>query len=279
MLSAIALAVASTSVRFLPYLGLLALGPMASGLSGFKAIWEGRIGAMLAVAGSALGLFYALLSQHPWPRLQYQQHCYPDSALQFARRQQLRGPMLNSFNHGGYLIFHEYPRLKVYVDGRNDIAYPLPFLSRALNVLDNPRLFAEETRRWRIEWLFVDNSPRSRSRVHLDRNPEWALVFASEPALIYVRRRGLNAATAERYAYQLLEPHDLEGSLRRAFSTRNIRTEQQALAEALRMVSEDRESYPANAALGLAYQLSGPELSRQMIQQWVKTDELLHRRK
>lgn len=267
-------AMGANGVRFLPYLCILGIGPAASGLARFERVFRGRLGLGLGTAGAALALFYATLSQLPKPHIGWQPHRYPSRALEFVRTEQLQGHVLNSFRHGGYLIFHCFNEHKVYVDGRNDIAYPLPFLRRAVRALDDPEIFTREQRRWNVQWLFIANEPEARSRIHLDLRPDWSLVFASEAALVYVNNQGPNRDVALRHAYRYLKPHALEASLRRAFSSGNPALREGALAEARRMVREDPESYPANVALALAYQLGGPSHAASARDQWQRVHAL-----
>lgn len=46
---------------------------------------------------------------------------FPAGAVAYLRRHRTVGPMLNSYDWGGYLIWTLYPRVRVYVDGRPDM--------------------------------------------------------------------------------------------------------------------------------------------------------------
>jgi hypothetical protein len=266
--------IAASGVRFLPYLCLLGLGPAASGLGRAARVLRGHIGMALAGAASAVGLGYALLSPLPQPHLGWQRHRYPDPALQFVRNNAIEGRVLNSFGHGGYLIYHAFGEYPVYVDGRNDIVYPLPLLTRAVRVLQDPKLFEQEYAKWGFEWLFIDNSPDATRRAHLDANPNWTLVFASEPALVYVRSDGTNRKVAESHGYRILNAHALGESLRQALTSPDPTLREAARREALRMVRQDPQSYPANVALALAYQFSGRQFADRAGRQWQRVAEL-----
>lgn len=273
-LSLLAIVIAANGVRFLPYLCLLGAGPAASGLARFDRVFAGRLAPTLGVVVAALALFYATLSELPKPRVGWQAHRYPERALDFVRKQNVKGHVLNSFRHGGYLIFHAFGEYPVYVDGRNDIAYPLDFLTRAVRALDNPNVFSKEQKRWNVQWLFITNEPNARTRVHLDTRPDWSLVFVSEAALVYVKNDGPNRRIAARHAYRYLKPHALDTTLRHAFASDDPRLRQHALREAERMVREDPESYPANVALALAYQLSGATQAIAAKTQWQRVRAL-----
>jgi hypothetical protein len=243
-------------------------------LARIERVFTGYLGGFFGTAAAALAFFYASLSDLPSPHLGWQRHRYPERALSFVRQHDLGGRVLNSFRHGGYLIFHAYGEHKVYVDGRNDIAYPLEFLKRAILALDNPEIFTEQQRRWNVQWLFITNEPDARSRVHLDTRHDWSLVFASEAALVYVKNDGENRHVASKLAYRYLKPHALEVTLRRSFSAQDPNARAAALGEARRMVQDDPESYPANVALALAYEMSGPVHAHDAAEQWQRVQAI-----
>jgi hypothetical protein len=57
----------------------------------------------------------------------------PVEAVRYIQREQPPGPMFNSYNWGGYLIWTLYPDYPVFVDGRTDL-YDDPFLRHYLDV-------------------------------------------------------------------------------------------------------------------------------------------------
>jgi hypothetical protein len=66
------------------------------------------------LVGSAPGLTYA-------HNVRMQARRFPAGAVAYLRAHQPAGPLLNSYDWGGYLIWTLYPRVRVYVDGRPDM--------------------------------------------------------------------------------------------------------------------------------------------------------------
>ncbi len=264
ILTLLAVLVGVRAVRFLPLFALLAVGPAASGVALAAQIWRSRVGMLIGAAAAAVGLLFALVSDLPAPHVGLQPRRFPDAALAFVRDHGVRGRVINDFRFGGYLLFADYPTRKVYVDGRNDVVYPLAFLRTATTVFRAPELLATEQLRWNAQWLLVPNEPDVRSRAHIDYDPAWTLVFASEVALVYVLTDGDNQRLAQDYGYRLLAAHDLQATLVTAIGSGSPKLAEAAREEARRMVREDQESHPAHLALALAYRLSGPAYVDQM---------------
>lgn len=263
------LAVASglRGVRFLAYFVLFAtpvIGPPLA-VAGER-IWRGRLRHAIAIAAACaaalLGLGhsegpFAGVSQPVAPRR------YPEAAVAFvldhAARGELSGRMLNEFGLGGYLIHRLWPQFRVYIDGRNDLVYEEAFIARYPKVLSDPELLAAEVERFGIEWLFLHNRPHATARAHFDQDPGWALVFASEQGLIYVRRAGVNGPLARDIGYRYLQPHRLIASVNEAWRAANGASREAILAEVRRMKAEDEMSIPANVALAQALTLVGDQ--------------------
>jgi hypothetical protein len=263
----IGLLVGSRAVRLLPLFSLLVAVPAASGLARATGVWRGSVGKLVGVAAPLVGLLYAVISPLPAPHLGLQAHRYPEAALRFVREQGIRGRVMNDLRFGGYLMYSGYPELQVYVDGRNDIVYPLDFLRTATSVFQQPALFATEHGRWQAEWLLLANQPDVRARAHIDYDPAWRLVFASQPALVYVRSDGVNRQLAQSHGYRILAAHDLQQTLETAIGAGRPKLAEAARDEARRMVREDERSYTAHLALALAYRLSGPSYAPQAVEQ------------
>lgn len=246
VLVAMALGLGLRSMRHLPLLALLAAGPAASGLAVLSRAWAGRLRGLIAVAAAAMLLAYTLTRPVALPGPALAPAHFPERGLAFV--QQLpeslhpRGALFNEFGYGGFLIFHLWPRHRVFIDGRTDLVYPAAFVERYIACLRDPRVFAREAADRDLQWIFLDNVPHDRGRLHFDRNPDWTLVHVSRRALVYVRTRGPNAALARAHGYRRLHAHDLPGSLQAAAARGQGEA---ALAELRRMVEDDPDNpYP-----------------------------------
>lgn len=110
----------------------------------------------------------------------------PEAAMQAAVRAGAIGPVLNSYNFGGYLIYNGVP---VFMDGRADM-YGDALLKRQLDALslgkpeDLPRLLED----YRIGWTLLE--PHTPALALLDRMPGWRRVHTDAVAVVHVRDGG-----------------------------------------------------------------------------------------
>lgn len=245
-LVAMALALGLASMRHLPYLAILGIGPAADGLARIPRAWTGRLAPMISLAAGLTAFSSAVVHTRTPPGLGVAPAHYPKLGVEFVHEHSPQGEMFNEFGYGGYLIFHLWPDHRVYVDGRTDLVYPPEHVQRYLASLGNPRALAAETERYGLEWVFLDNAPHDRGRAHLDANPAWVLVHASRRALIYVRKDGPNAELAGRLGYRWLWAHALERSLARAA---DMGHGDEALDELRRMLDDDPDNLYAVRAL------------------------------
>ena len=125
-------------------------------------------------------------------------------AIQFFRDQGLKGPVLNNYDIGGYLIFHLFPDEKVFVDNRPE-AYPADFFEQIyIPLQENNIVFAQASKRYGFNTIFFyrhDNTPAGQnfliSRIQDD---AWIPVFVDDSSLIMVRNTSENADVIRRFA-------------------------------------------------------------------------------
>lgn len=107
----------------------------------------------------------------------------PEAALRAAKAAGAKGPVLNAYNFGGYLVYSGVP---VFMDGRADM-YGDALLKRQLDALllkDSealPRLLAD----YRIGWTLLE--PGIPANAALDLMPGWRRVYADSVAVVHVR--------------------------------------------------------------------------------------------
>jgi hypothetical protein len=111
-------------------------------------------------------------------------HLAPAAALDYARKTNVTGPVLNDIDFGGYLIFRGIP---TFIDGR-----ALPFGKRfALDYIAATKLGAGDKLErladaHNVSWTLL--SPWSAAALHFDHSPGWRRMYADDVAVIHVRR-------------------------------------------------------------------------------------------
>ena len=118
------------------------------------------------------------------------------AALEFLRRENLQGPIFNTFDVGSYLIYALYSRECVYVDNRPE-AYPASFFAEDyFPILANDEKWRRSLDAHRFNAIVINPGGRSAAAenftVRRMLEPDWAAVFFDEDILILARRYGAN---------------------------------------------------------------------------------------
>ncbi len=125
-------------------------------------------------------------------------------AIDFARTQQLTGPVFNSGNLGGFVAWELFPAVRTFQDARFQSAPPEHFtaIARAsASQLDWDALVAG------VDWAILSRArPNVLSGVGRFPRHEWPLVYWDEGTEIVVRRDGRFGPVAAAHEYLLLTP-------------------------------------------------------------------------
>jgi hypothetical protein len=106
----------------------------------------------------------------------------PTAALTAAEADHVKGPVLNDYGFGGYLIFSG---IEPFIDGRAEL-YGDPFIKRYIEAMvlasdQLPQLLAE----YGVTWTLI--SPSRPAVVLLDHLPGWRRLYADGIAVVHVR--------------------------------------------------------------------------------------------
>ena len=118
---------------------------------------------------------------------------YPVAAARFVRDQKLPANLYNTYDWGGYLMWTLYPEYKVFWDGRSDS--PRMF-GLGLQVMRAHAQWPQILERFRVNTVVTKACTMDTGQHYpiidaLQQSPHWALVFADQSALIFVRRRAV----------------------------------------------------------------------------------------
>jgi len=109
----------------------------------------------------------------------------PVEAVRYLQRERLPGPMFNSYNWGGYLIWTLYPDYPVFVDGRTDL-YDDPFLQNYLDVILARENWREVLARYGVRLVLIEKE--SVLARFLAQDAGWQQRYADDLAVIFVRQ-------------------------------------------------------------------------------------------
>jgi hypothetical protein len=132
----------------------------------------------------------------------------PIDAAAYLRANPPPGPMWNSFDLGGYLLYALAPEPKrVFIDGRNDTVYREAFFEATLRAPYDRSVF--EAQRAGHDIGFVVHrwqGPRDRSFAFLHADPSWVMVYWDDVAVVTVRATERAQPYLERHGYRHLSP-------------------------------------------------------------------------
>jgi hypothetical protein len=112
----------------------------------------------------------------------------PVRAVDFIRRTGLRGPMLNNYDFGGYLIW-ALPEEKVFIDGRGDVydwTGVLAEMARWTLIQEDPNLLLNK---YGINFCFLRNTEPMAHVLPL--LPGWKKVYGDDLAVVFARGSGV----------------------------------------------------------------------------------------
>jgi hypothetical protein len=111
-------------------------------------------------------------------------HFFPAKAAKFLEESDLRGPLFNHFNMGGYLIW-EVPRLRVSIDGRTNL-HGEKRIEESLETWAGVKGWDEDAELRAARIIFAEAKVPLASLLRLD--PHFVKVYEDEQAVIFVRR-------------------------------------------------------------------------------------------
>jgi len=140
---------------------------------------------------------------------------YPRPAMEFLRQHNVRGPLLNEYGWGGYLIWAHGNDWKVFIDGRADI-YDYAgvfgdYVKLSHVAPETPRLL----RKHGIRTTLL--RPDSSLATYFASQPDWERAYEDKVSVVYVNRsekpaagRGSAQATVHEFAYLAPDPPEHE---------------------------------------------------------------------
>jgi len=112
-----------------------------------------------------------------------QQQTAPVRAVEWLKQNRLTGPMYNSYNWGGYLLW-ALPQEPVFVDGRTDL-YDDEFLREYVRVTFVRPDWQQVLDRYGVRLALTEHE--SFLATLLATQPDWRLVYSDDQAVLYAR--------------------------------------------------------------------------------------------
>ena len=113
------------------------------------------------------------------------------------------GPIFNDYDIGGYLLFHLFPKEKVFIDNRPEV-YPADFFEKTyIPMQEDETIWEENQQKYGFNAIFFsinDATPWAQKfLIERVKDNEWAPVFVDNYAIIFVKRTEANKGIIEKF--------------------------------------------------------------------------------
>lgn len=112
----------------------------------------------------------------------------PSAALLLLKDNKMNGRVFNNDSSGGYILWHSYPALRPFVDGRqaNQKAF-----ANYIQILMNPQdLWPDAQKTFQFDIAIIDSTSATNTKFlnHLVHNPDWQLIHSAGASVLFVKR-------------------------------------------------------------------------------------------
>lgn len=124
-------------------------------------------------------------------------------SAEFFKRNHLEGPIFNNYDIGGYLIYHLFPKERVFVDNRPE-AYSVSFFKEIyVPMQEDESVWREMDERYQFNVIYFfrrDMTPWAQPfLIKRIQDRGWAPVFVDDDTIILLKRNATNASLINRY--------------------------------------------------------------------------------
>ncbi len=119
---------------------------------------------------------------------------FPHGAITYLQSHMPHGNVFNDWGFGGFLVYHFYPNIKVFIDGRLDM-YGEDYTRQYIDLISTPSEVGRRRESWkavfdryRIAWVMTN--PDHTLRYVLDVDPGWRSVYKDERCVVFVKKEG-----------------------------------------------------------------------------------------
>ena len=132
--------------------------------------------------------------------------------MKFLKEHELRGRIFNSYGFGGYLIWHLWPDIPVFIDGRTPTVYDQDFFWLYGSVERKQELWKKVAERYQIDIVLAHDIREigyASFLYLLDNDENWRLVAFDDVSTLYLKKGAKFDELIKKYEFHFLGPSDL----------------------------------------------------------------------
>jgi tetratricopeptide (TPR) repeat protein len=184
---------------------------------------------------------------------------YPETTVNFLKEHDIKGKIFNSYGCGGYLIWHLWPDVPVFIDGRTPTVYDQDFFWLYIMAVKKREVWEKVLERYGVEIVLVlDRRELGYARLFywLDEDEDWRLVAFDDVANLYMKKGTQFDEVIKQYGFRNLRPAEItmEYAKQRGEDKRYLKELERELNVACRRFPQD--FYPFYY-LGIHYRIDG----------------------
>ena len=137
---------------------------------------------------------------------------YPEATVDFLKKHDVNGRIFNTYGYGGYIIWHLYPAVPVFIDGRTPTIYDQDFFWLYALTERNKELWKQVAEHYGIEIVLVRDDREKGYAVlfnRLDEDEDWRLMAFDDVSNLYMKKGTNFNKLIEQYGFRYLRPSDL----------------------------------------------------------------------
>ena len=134
---------------------------------------------------------------------------YPETTVNFLKEHDIKGKIFNSYACGGYLIWHLWPDIPVFIDGRTPTVYNQDFFWLYTTAEQKREVWKKVIGRYGIEIILeLDHREIGYAPFFhwLDEDENWMLVAFDDVSSLYLRRGSKFDNLTKQYGFHYLRP-------------------------------------------------------------------------
>ena len=137
------------------------------------------------------------------PELGFGVYRQDNASMAFVKENNLKGPIFNNYDIGGYLIFHLFPQEKVFVDNRPE-AYSVSFFKDLyIPIQEEEEKWQKALKRYQFNLIIFshhDATPWGQTfLIARAKDEDWIPVFVDERVIIFLKNNQENQETIEQH--------------------------------------------------------------------------------
>jgi hypothetical protein len=167
--------------------------------------FENKIGFFWLCSIAVFGIFAFYSSFLPYNKRVFGLDLKPgvNRSAEFFKQAHIKGPIFNNYDIGGYLIYHLFPKERVFVDNRPEV-YPASFFQKIyIPMQEKEEIWKKQQEKYNFQAIFFARSDMTpwgqKFLIERVKDENWIPVFVDNFAIIFLKKNNQNKEIIDKY--------------------------------------------------------------------------------